>query len=147
MEAIVGGSTLGQPPSVGRGLAAQLLRRAQAELDDADLQGLTPDGFLHAHLAAIRAAAAVVALDGQVSARRRPRPVWDQLEQVDPRWQAWAAGFAAAAPMRAGIESGRIRDVEPALVEAAVASAQRFVAEVAVYLQTRDASQHTALAS
>src|SRR5699024_6357791 len=46
--------------------------------------------FLHAHMAALRAAAAVVEVAGPMTAgraRRRVRSVWEQLAEVPESWQ------------------------------------------------------------
>jgi hypothetical protein len=63
--------------------------------------------YVTAHLAALRAAAAVVAARGEPKSRRRkPHSVWDLLPQVEPALTEWAAYFAAGAGKRAAAEAG-----------------------------------------
>jgi hypothetical protein len=62
-----------------------------------------------AHLAALRAAAAVVATksDPRTSGRRkRPQNVWELLAKVEPALSGWAAYFAATAMKRTAAETG-----------------------------------------
>ncbi|MBZ2199238.1 SAV_6107 family HEPN domain-containing protein [Occultella gossypii] len=90
----------------------QLLRRAQAELDEVGVGTGARSVFLHAHMAGLRAAAAVVAVGTgavPVPARRRRavRSVWEQLAEAGEQWQPWAVYFASGAPIRAAIDSDR----------------------------------------
>ena len=67
-----------------------------------------------AHLAALRAAAAVVAAraePGVTTRRKRPQSVWELLPRVEPALQEWAAFFAAGAAKRAAAEAGLPRAV------------------------------------
>jgi hypothetical protein len=59
-----------------------------------------------AHLAALRAAAAVLACRGKPNGRRRPRSVWELLTVVAPEFTEWAAFFAAGAAKRSAAEAG-----------------------------------------
>ncbi len=59
-----------------------------------------------AHLAALRAAAAVLACKGKPNGRRRPRSAWDLLTVMAPEFSEWAAFFAAGASKRAAAEAG-----------------------------------------
>jgi hypothetical protein len=75
----------------------------------AEAAGETAPGarYVTAHLAALRAAAAVVAARGEPPARRRkPHSVWELLPQVEPALTEWAAYFAAGAGKRAAAEAG-----------------------------------------
>jgi hypothetical protein len=68
--------------------------------------------YATAHLAALRAAAAVLAARTRPEpARRRPRSAWVLLEQVAPELGEWAAFFAAGAAKRAAAEAGLSRAV------------------------------------
>jgi hypothetical protein len=69
--------------------------------------------YVGAHLAALRAAAAVVAARAEPAAGRRKRPqsVWELLPKVDPALSEWAAFFAAGAAKRAAAEAGLPRAV------------------------------------
>jgi SAV_6107-like HEPN len=102
----------GPPGPPGRSMAAAddllaLARRGLVEAAGAD----TPaEQYAAAHLAALRAAAAVLAArarpDGSVSGRRRgPRSVWDLVPAVLPSLAEWAAFFAAGAGKRAAAEA------------------------------------------
>jgi hypothetical protein len=64
--------------------------------------------YVGAHLAALRAAAAVVAAraDPPGSRRGRPKSVWELLPKVEPTLREWAAFFAASAAKRAAAEAG-----------------------------------------
>ncbi len=59
-----------------------------------------------AHLAALRAAAAVLACRGKPTGRRRPRSAWELLTAVAPEFTEWAAFFAAGAAKRSAAEAG-----------------------------------------
>ncbi|HSR82636.1 MAG TPA: SAV_6107 family HEPN domain-containing protein [Streptosporangiaceae bacterium] len=69
--------------------------------------------YVSAHLAALRAAAAVVAAraDPPGARGRRPQSVWELLPKVDPALREWAAFFAAGAAKRAAAEAGLPRAV------------------------------------
>ncbi len=70
--------------------------------------------YVAAHLAALRAAAAVVsarAQPGGGARRRGPRSVWELLPRVAPALAEWAAFFAAGAAKRAAAEAGLPRAV------------------------------------
>src|SRR5207244_12422888 len=65
--------------------------------------------YVAAHLAALRAAAAVVAARAEPSTstrRKRPQSVWVLLPRVEPALAEWAAFFAAGASKRAAAEAG-----------------------------------------
>lgn len=112
----------GPPVSDG---AVELLGRSDAELVAAQLSGEPEERLVHAHLAALRAAAAVLAVKGSPGRRRSPRPVWEMVGEVAPELADWAAWFAAAAPVRAAAEAGR-RDVSVEQAERTVAAAEDF---------------------
>jgi len=64
--------------------------------------------YVAAHLAALRAAAAVVAArPADPSPRRKAlKSVWELLPRVEPALAEWAAFFAAGARKRAAAEAG-----------------------------------------
>src|SRR5699024_6147467 len=67
-----------------------LMLRAEAELNQVTADNAPESAFLHAHMAALRAAAAVVEVAGPMTAgraRRRARSVWEQLAGVPWAWQ------------------------------------------------------------
>src|SRR5437773_4835602 len=113
----------------------QAARRGLAEAADESAPGAR---YVTAHLAALRAAAAVVAARGEPRPRRRkPYSVWELLPQVEPALTEWAAYFAAGAGKRAAAEAGLpraasareaddlLRDAETFLSLAETASAWR----------------------
>ncbi|MGK5557829.1 SAV_6107 family HEPN domain-containing protein, partial [Actinomadura kijaniata] len=71
--------------------------------------------YVCAHLAALRAAAAVLAAREPVDPGRRrgPRSVWVLLPEAEPALREWAAFFAAGADKRAAAEAGLPRAVTP----------------------------------
>src|SRR5699024_1065714 len=88
--------------------AALLMTRAERELAQVTSGQEPQESFLHAHMAALRAAAAVLELQVVPGGRRRRvRSAWEQLAEAGPQWQEWADYFAQGAPVRAAIESGR----------------------------------------
>src|SRR5262249_59152366 len=65
--------------------------------------------YVAAHLAALRAAAAIVAArpaPGTGRRRKGPSSVWELLPRVEPALAEWAAFFAAGAGKRAAAEAG-----------------------------------------
>ena len=76
-----GGTTTGAPVPAR---ALELLGRADAELLAAQFSSEPWEQLSHAHLAALRAGAAVVAARGTPSGRRAPRTVWSMLGVVAP---------------------------------------------------------------
>ncbi|MGW5115158.1 SAV_6107 family HEPN domain-containing protein [Streptomyces noursei] len=90
--------------------ALDLLTKAQLGLDEAETLESPNDRFATAHLAALRAAAAVLAVRGrpEPTARRRKtiRSAWEVLPEVAPELAEWSALFAAGADRRARAEAG-----------------------------------------
>ena len=108
--------------------AARLVRRAEDELAQVTSGQDPQQAFVHAHMAALRAAAAV--LEIQVvpgGRRRRVRSVWEQLAESGLQWQEWAGYFAQGAHTRAAIESGRTVRLTRAEAEQLVAAATDFL--------------------
>ena len=90
------------PPTV-----LSMLQSARRGLGEAASETSPGARYVTAHLAALRAAAAVVAARGEPKTRRRkPHSVWDLLPQVEPALSEWAAFFAAGAGKRAAAEAG-----------------------------------------
>ena len=91
------------------GTVLSLLRTARQGLAEAEAETDAGTRYIGAHLAALRAAAAIVAARGEPGSgarRRRPRSVWELLPQVEPALAEWAAFFAASAAKRAAAEAG-----------------------------------------
>ncbi len=93
--------------------AATDLIRAGHALDEAEE---APDHLIRyasAHVAALRAAAAVLAVRARPTPgrRRAQRNAWVLLAEVAPEFAEWAAFFAAGASKRAAAEAGLTRAV------------------------------------
>jgi hypothetical protein len=91
--------------------ALDLLAQARAGLTEAAALEQPNERFATAHLAALRTAAAVLAVRGrpEPTTRRRREPirsVWEVLPEVAPELAEWAAHFAAGAERRARAEAG-----------------------------------------
>ncbi|SDL69996.1 hypothetical protein SAMN05421874_12760 [Nonomuraea maritima] len=85
--------------------------------------------FVAAHLAALRAAAALLAarprpMEGR---RRRLRSAWELLPEAEPALAEWAAYFSTTADKRAAAEAGMVRRVSASDAEEILAEAETFV--------------------
>ncbi|UZN04931.1 SAV_6107 family HEPN domain-containing protein [Cellulomonas sp. S1-8] len=107
--------------------SAQLLGRADAELLAAQFSGEPWEMFSHAHLAALRAGAALVAARGRPSGRGAPRTVWGMLDAVAPELHTLSALFAQSATLRAAVDAGRFELVTTARAERALCAAEDLV--------------------
>jgi hypothetical protein len=85
--------------------------------------------YATAHLAALRAAAAVLAARARPEPRRRNRltSVWVLLAMVAPELGEWAAYFSAGAAKRAAAEAGIPRAVSSREADDLVVAADQFV--------------------
>ncbi|WP_212999106.1 SAV_6107 family HEPN domain-containing protein [Winogradskya consettensis] len=112
---------------------AQLLAIAHGGLVEA---GRTrPDGLRYAaaHLAALRAAAAVLAARARPAAptrRNQVTSVWSLLVLVAPEFGEWASYFALGAGKRAAAEAGIPRVVTAREADDLLMAAESFVAQV-----------------
>jgi hypothetical protein len=88
--------------------ALTLIDRSTTGLLQACAARKAGERYVAAHLAALRAAAAVLAVRGR-RGRGGLRSVWELLPRVAPELVEWAAFFAATAERRAAVESGRAR--------------------------------------
>lgn len=110
--------------------ALNLLETARRGLAEADAEGDPGTRYICAHLAALRAAAAIVAARGEPGTggrRRRPRSVWELLPQVEPTLAEWAAFFAASAAKRAAAEAGLPRAASASEADDLLRDAQTFL--------------------
>jgi hypothetical protein len=120
--------------------ASQLLALARRGLDEAAEQPVDGLRYASAHLAALRAAAAVVA------ARARPVPdrrskltsVWVLLSMIAPELGEWATYFSASAGKRAAAEAGIPRVVTTREADDLLRSATSFVSVVELALGLRN---------
>jgi hypothetical protein len=62
--------------------------------------------YAQAHLAALRAAAAVLAVRARPRRRAQPTSAWTVLTTVAPELAEWSAFFAAASATRAAAQAG-----------------------------------------
>lgn len=115
---------------------AELLVLARRGL--AEAMQTRPDGLRYAaaHLAALRAAAALLAARARPAPGRRGRltSVWSLLVLVAPEFSEWAAFFAAGASKRAAAEAGIPRVVSAREADDLLRAAEQFVALVEVVL-------------
>jgi hypothetical protein len=113
--------------------ADDLLVSARRSLAEASIATTAGERYAAAHLAALRAAAAVLAASSRPTKRSRVRSVWLVLPQVAPEFTEWAAFFAAGAGKRAGAEAG-LACVTHREADDLVRESDVFVARVAQYL-------------
>ncbi|HEY5554309.1 MAG TPA: SAV_6107 family HEPN domain-containing protein [Cellulomonas sp.] len=114
----------------------ELLQRADAELVAAQFSSEAWERFSHAHLAALRGGAALVAVRGRPGGRRPPRTVWDMLRVVAPELERWSDCFAGGAGLRSAIEAGRFDAVSEERAEQALCAAEDFIDELRALLTT-----------
>lgn len=118
----------------------QLLALARRGLAEAAEHRADGPRYAEAHLAALRAAAAVLA------ARARPAPgrrgkvtnVWTLLTLIAPELREWAEFFAASATKRAAAEAGIPRVVTTREADDLLRAATSFVTVVALALGLAD---------
>jgi hypothetical protein len=119
-------------PVVVPAAVTRLLTLADAELAEAAGATDPADRFLHAHLAALRSAAAVVELRGRPGPRSGARTVWEMLAKVEPPLAAWSVYFASGARLRAAVDAGHGEQVADSRAAELVACAEDFRDEVAM---------------
>lgn len=110
-----------------------LARRGIQEAAETRADGLR---YAAAHLAALRAAAAVLATRARPVPHRRGRvtSVWALLDMVAPDLGEWATYFAAGAAKRAAAEAGIPRVVTAREADDLLRAAEQFVAVIEVSL-------------
>lgn len=107
--------------------AQQLLVRAAAELAAARSEPDPAQRFVRAHLAALRAGAAVLAGRANAMPRGRPRAVWELVRREFPELGAWTAYFASGAALRAAVESGREPEISTVQADHVLTMAELFI--------------------
>ncbi len=110
--------------------ALALLESARHGLVNAADETSAGGRYVAAHLAALRAAAAVVAArpaPGTGLRRKAPRSVWELLPRVEPALAEWAAFFAAGAGKRAAAEAGLPRAVSAREADDLLRDAETFL--------------------
>lgn len=107
------------------------LERSAASLREAMISPEVPTRYAAAHVAALRAAAALIAArTTPTPGRRRQKNAWVLLAEVVPELAEWAGFFSAGAAKRAAAEAGSSRAVTPREADDLVREADRFLAEV-----------------
>jgi hypothetical protein len=107
-----------------------LLEQARQGLLDAEYAARPVDRYAQAHLAALRAAAAVLAARTRPRRRARPTSAWVLLPAVAPELAEWSAFFAATSATRAAAEAGVHRLVTARDADDLVRQAGEFLAHV-----------------
>ncbi len=100
-----------------------LFEQARQGLLDAEYAAHPVDRYVQAHLAALRAAAAVLAARARPRNRAQPISAWALLATVAPELAEWSAFFAASSATRAAAEAGAhrlvtVRDADDLLRQA-----------------------------
>jgi hypothetical protein len=83
-----------------------LFEQARQGLLDAEYAAHPVDRYAQAHLAALRAAAAVLAARARPRHRAQSASAWALLATVAPELAEWSAFFAASSATRAAAEAG-----------------------------------------
>ena len=107
------------------------LERAAASLREAITSTEPGLRYAHAHVAALRATAALLATRATPAPARRGRSVqrnaWVLLAQVAPEFAEWAAFFSSGAAKRAAAEAGSARAVTEREADDLVRDADRYL--------------------
>jgi len=138
MPVTVSGASAGSTAASGAGshasrpppprAARALLAAAADELGEAENLAAPARRFAAAHLAALRGAAAVLAVRARPGSRSaRPTSAWTLLGVVAPELAEWAAFFAAGSSMRAAAEAGVTRLVSQRDADDLVRQAGQFL--------------------
>jgi hypothetical protein len=108
------------------------LERSAESLREAITCPDVPRRYALAHVAALRATAALLAARAQPMPvqKRRQKNAWVLLAEVAPELKEWATFFAAGAAKRAAAEAGSRRAVTEREADDLVRDADRFLAVV-----------------
>jgi len=108
------------------------LARAAESLSEAMAATEVPSRYAFAHVAALRAAAALLAARARPTpTRRRPQKnAWVLLAEVAPELTEWATFFSSGAAKRAAAEAGSTRAVTAREADDLVRDADRFLGVV-----------------
>ena len=111
--------------------AATSLERADRALTEARTEIHADRRYVSAHVAALRATAAVLSVRTRPQSMRRQTNAWVLLERVAPELAEWAAFFAAGAAKRAAAEAGHVRVVSDRDADDLVRDVEQFLRVVA----------------
>lgn len=122
-------------PRHGRGVAfdpasaaVPLLREADRALLDAEWEVEPEQRFTAAYLAALRGAAAMLALRGRPHrGRSKPTSAWTLLTNVAPELVEWSAFFAAFSSTNAALKAGIQKPVDKRLADDLIRQTGRFL--------------------
>jgi SAV_6107-like HEPN len=92
--------------AAGTSTVLDLLDRAREGLLQACHSPTPAERYTQAHLAALRAASALIAARTVPSRRSRPRSVWEVLPALAPELTEWAVLYAASGRRRLAVERG-----------------------------------------
>ena len=108
------------------------LERSAESLREAITCTDVPQRYALAHVAALRATAALLAARAQPMPvqKRRQKNAWVLLTEIAPEFTEWASFFAAGATKRAAAEAGSLRAVSEREADDLVRDADRFLALV-----------------
>lgn len=131
-SSLVSAGPVGPRPSHGMWHADVVLVQARALLADAQEQSGPADRFRIAHLAALRAAAALLLTVGTPGRRPAPRPTsaWLLIDRLLPDFRQWSDYFAARAAQRAAADAGATGAVTAAQAAEMLAAVPTFLALV-----------------
>ncbi|HEX4701269.1 MAG TPA: SAV_6107 family HEPN domain-containing protein [Pseudonocardiaceae bacterium] len=123
-------------PTPPAGSALALVRQARAGVAEAQRETEPAQRYATAYLAALRAAAAMLALRGRPHrGRARPTSAWVLLTSLAPELTEWAVFFAASSATRAAILAGVTRNVTQRAADDLVREAAHFTDLVADAVQ------------
>lgn len=105
-SAVDGASVAARPPGTAAGTVLDLLDRARGVLLQACHSNTAAERYTQAHLAALRAGAALLAARTAPTRRSAPRSVWEVLPTVAPELTEWAIFFADSGRRRLALERG-----------------------------------------
>jgi SAV_6107-like HEPN len=115
------------PPASALALIEQAREGLVASATSTDAAAAVAERYIGAYLAALRAAAAVVAVRAKPDrSRTRPVSVWALLASVAPELREWAAFFAACSRTRAAVQAGVTRLVSTRDADDLVRQAEEF---------------------
>jgi hypothetical protein len=115
------------------------LLRAAESLSDAVASRDVAERYACAHVAALRAAAALLAARARPTParRRKQKNAWVLLAEVAPELGEWAAFFASCSATRAAAEAGISRLVDRRAADDLLRQAEQFVGLVTELLPVR----------
>lgn len=110
--------------------AHSYLQRSADSLREAITSTDVPERYALAHVSALQATAALLAVRARPATgrARRQRNAWVLLSQVAPEFEEWAQFFAAGAAKRAAAEAGSTRAVTEREADDLVRDADHYLA-------------------